>query len=314
MKGVKDDHFNADDSCEAFAENREWGARITEASLVPPVTRKNEVLDHYVIVADQEEVKRKMQVSIPDEYKEKLDVQKSGADESDMENPEVKDYKPRKQLGDEVLEQEVYGIDPYTHNMLLDLMPEELDWPRSDKLVFIEDVFLRTLNKQARTFTGTEQAPVNCPDDNYVAYRKGLGVVCNKEGGFDKDDFVVGFMGEVYPACKWFEKQDGIRSLHNHSKDPVPEFYHIYLERPKGDADGYDLVVIDAMHKANYASCICHSCRPNCEEKVIAVEGRYQIASQTSDYSGQSLVGDLMPLRSQEKSEDLVADKIYWQS
>ena len=33
------------------------------------------------------------------------------------------------------------------------------------------------------------------------------------------------------------------------------------------DADGYDLVVIDAMLKANYASLICHSCRPNCEAK-----------------------------------------------
>ncbi|KAK1367027.1 hypothetical protein POM88_042588 [Heracleum sosnowskyi] len=65
------------------------------------------------------------------------------------------------------------------------------------------------------------------------------------------------------------------------SKDPVPEFYHIYLERPKGDADGYDLVVIDAMHKANYASCICHSCRPNCVKKVTAVEGRYQIGIST---------------------------------
>ncbi|KAK1393240.1 histone-lysine N-methyltransferase ATXR3-like [Heracleum sosnowskyi] len=311
-----DDHFNADDSCEAFAENREWGARMTEASLVPPVTRKYEVLDHYVIVADQEEVERKIQVSLPDEYKEKLDVQKSGTEESDMEIPEVKDYKPRKQLGDEVLEQEVYGIDPYTHNLLLDSMPEELDWPLSDKLVFIEDVLLRTLNKQARNFTGTEQAPMKyslepvfrdilktsekdhdtrtvrlCqyilnsiksrPDDNYVAYRKGLGVVCNKEGGFDKDDFVVEFLGEVYPSWKWFEKQDGIRSLQNHSKDPVPEFYNIYLERPKGDADGYDLVVIDAMHKANYASRICHSCRPNCEAKVTAVEGQYQIGIYT---------------------------------
>lgn len=35
----------------------------------------------------------------------------------------------------------------------------------------------------------------------------------------------------------------------------------------QGDADGYDLVVVDAMHKANYASRICHSCRPNCEAK-----------------------------------------------
>lgn len=37
----------------------------------------------------------------------------------------------------------------------------------------------------------------------------------------------------------------------------------------QGDADGYDLVVVDAMHKANYASRICHSCRPNCEAKLV---------------------------------------------
>ncbi|CAL5354171.1 unnamed protein product [Camellia sinensis] len=82
---------------------------------------------------------------------------------------------------------------------------------------------------------------------------------------------------KVYPGWKWFEKQDGIRSLQKSSKDPAPEFYNIYLERPKGDADGYDLVVVDAMHKANYASRICHSCRPNCEAKVTAVDGQYQI-------------------------------------
>ncbi|CAL5399245.1 unnamed protein product [Camellia sinensis] len=82
---------------------------------------------------------------------------------------------------------------------------------------------------------------------------------------------------KVYPGWKWFEKQDGIRSLQKSSKDPAPEFYNIYLERPKGDVDGYDLVVVDAMHKANYASRICHSCRPNCEAKVTAVDGQYQI-------------------------------------
>ncbi|CAL5428499.1 unnamed protein product [Camellia sinensis] len=86
-----------------------------------------------------------------------------------------------------------------------------------------------------------------------------------------------GLLLKVYPGWKWFEKQDGIRSLQKSSKDPAPEFYNIYLERPKGDADGYDLVVVDAMHKANYASRICHSCRPNCEAKVTAVDGQYQI-------------------------------------
>ncbi|KAL2981404.1 hypothetical protein AAZX31_13G287400 [Glycine max] len=307
-----DGYFTSEEELGFITDDREWGARMTKASLVPPVTRKYEVIDQYCIVADEEDVRRKMRVSLPDDYAEKLSAQKNGTEESDMELPEVKDYKPRKQLGNEVIEQEVYGIDPYTHNLLLDSMPEELDWSLQEKHLFIEDTLLRTLNKQVRNFTGNGSTPMSyslrsviedikkfaeedcdarmvkmCqgilkaidsrPDDKYVAYRKGLGVVCNKEEGFAEDDFVVEFLGEVYPVWKWFEKQDGIRSLQKDSKDPAPEFYNIYLERPKGDADGYDLVVVDAMHMANYASRICHSCRPNCEAKVTAVDGQYQI-------------------------------------
>uniref|UniRef100_A0A803QK07 SET domain-containing protein n=1 Tax=Cannabis sativa TaxID=3483 RepID=A0A803QK07_CANSA len=310
-----DGYFTPDEGLDTTTDDREWGARMTKASLVPPVTRKYEVIDQYVVVADEDDVKRKMQVSLPDDYVEKLSAQKNGTEESDMELPEVKDYKPRKQLGGEVLEQEVYGIDPYTHNLLLDSMPDELDWPLLDKHVFIEEVLLCTLNKQVRHFTGTGNTPMIYPlqpvikeiqalaekdgdfrtvrmcqgiskaissrvDDKYVAYRKGLGVVCNKEEGFGEDDFVVEFLGEVYPVWKWFEKQDGIRSLQKNNQE-APEFYNIYLERPKGDADGYDLVVVDAMHKANYASRICHSCRPNCEAKVTAVGGHYQIGIYT---------------------------------
>ncbi|XP_073279990.1 histone-lysine N-methyltransferase ATXR3-like [Primulina huaijiensis] len=305
-------YVNADDGFDSLAEDREWGARMTKASLVPPVTRKYEVTDHYVVVADEEEVRRKMQVSLPEDYADKLNAQRNGTEDSDMEIPEVKEYKPRKSLGDEVIEQEVYGIDPYTHNLLLDSMPEESDWSLLDKHLFIEDVLLVVLNKQVRSFTGAGNTPMvyplkpvfeeildtaeenhdrrtvrlsqlilksidSRPEDHYVAYRKGLGVVCNKEGGFCEDDFVVEFLGEVYPAWKWYEKQDGIRSLQKNNKDPAPEFYNIYLERPKGDADGYDLVVVDAMHKANYASRICHSCKPNCQAKVTAVDGQYQI-------------------------------------
>jgi hypothetical protein len=91
--------------------------------------------------------------------------------------------------------------------------------------------------------------------------------VCNKQEGFHEGDFVVEFFGEVYPPWRWYEKQDGIRSLQKKDKDPAPEFYNIVFERPKGDALGYDVLVIDAMHKANFASRLCHSCRPNCEAK-----------------------------------------------
>ncbi|XP_064946574.1 histone-lysine N-methyltransferase ATXR3-like isoform X2 [Musa acuminata AAA Group] len=311
LKG--DESSKMDESFESVVtDDREWGARMTKVSLVPPVTRKYEVIDKYLIVADEEEVQKKMRIALPDDYSEKLLAQKSGIEESDMEIPEVKEYKPRKMLGVEVIEQEVYGIDPYTHNLLLDSMPDEPDWPLADRHKFIEESLLRTLNKQVRQFTGSGNTPMVYPlqpvvedmqknaeeggdkravkicqailkairnrhDDNYVAYRKGLGVVCNKREGFEQDDFVVEFLGEVYPAWKWFEKQDGIRSLQKNSQDPAPEFYNIYLERPKGDRDGYDLVVVDAMHKANYASRICHSCRPNCEAKVTAVDGQYQI-------------------------------------
>ncbi|WJZ89399.1 hypothetical protein VitviT2T_008622 [Vitis vinifera] len=40
-------------------------------------------------------------------------------------------------------------------------------------------------------------------------------------------------------------------------------------------------IVVDAIHKANYASRICHLCRPNREAKVTAVEGQYQIGIYT---------------------------------
>jgi len=45
--------------------------------------------------------------------------------------------------------------------------------------------------------------------------------------------YIVFAFNQVYPVWKWFEKQDGIRSLQKNSKDPAPEFYNIYLERPK---------------------------------------------------------------------------------
>lgn len=158
-----DGRFRADEGLDSMTDDREWGARMTKASLVPPVTRKYEVIDRYVVVADEEDVQQKMRVSLPEDYAEKLHAQRSGTEESDMELPEVKDYKPRKQLGVEVLEQEVYGIDPYTHNLLLDSMPEELDWSLPDKHLFIEDVLLCTLNKQVRNFTGTGNTPMIYP-------------------------------------------------------------------------------------------------------------------------------------------------------
>lgn len=119
-------------------DDRILGGRMTKASLVPPVTRKYEVIEEYLIVADEEEVRRKMRVALPDDYSEKLLSQKNGTENMDL--PEVKDYQPRKVPGDEILEQEVYGIDPYTYNLLCDIMPADLELSPTDKHIFIEEV------------------------------------------------------------------------------------------------------------------------------------------------------------------------------
>lgn len=54
---------------------------------MPPVTRKYEVIEQYAIVADEDEVQRKMKVSLPEGHNEKLSAQKNGTEESDMEIP-----------------------------------------------------------------------------------------------------------------------------------------------------------------------------------------------------------------------------------
>jgi len=50
---------------------------MTKASLVPYVTRKYEIINHYVIVAYEVEVQRKMRVSLPDDYEDKVKAQKN---------------------------------------------------------------------------------------------------------------------------------------------------------------------------------------------------------------------------------------------
>lgn len=315
FRSGKEDSSWDEDSYED-SSNRFWGARMTKASMVPPATRKYELIEEYKVVADEAEVTKRMRVNLPADYEEKLKAaeEKRGIEYSHLEIPESREYRPRKHIHGEVLEQEVYGIDPYTHNLLMDSMPiDRLDFPDGRRHQLIEEDLLKALNQEARQFTGSGKAPTKyllehvveklvheardsatrsfCsallknmrsrPKDKYVAYRKGLGVVCNHKGGFEMDEFIVEFFGEVYPAWRWFEKQDAIRSLQKKDKDPAPEFYNIFLERPKGDALGYDLVVVDAMHKANYASRICHACRPNCEARVTAVNGQYQIGVYT---------------------------------
>ena len=82
-----DGYFTADEGLYSVTDDRECGASMTKTSLVPPVTRKYEVIEQYAIVADEDEVQRKMKVSLPEDHNEKLSAQKNGTEESDMEIP-----------------------------------------------------------------------------------------------------------------------------------------------------------------------------------------------------------------------------------
>lgn len=133
------DNYDTDDDME-FGY-LDWGARMTKAAMVPPVTRKYVVIEEYRIVADEDRVLKKMQVELPKDFASLTALEKAGDHYSHLDIPEIKEYQPRKRLGEEVMEQEVYGIDPYTHNLLLDTMPVETTYfTEAQRQQFIEEV------------------------------------------------------------------------------------------------------------------------------------------------------------------------------
>ena len=112
-------------------------------------------------------------------------------------------------------------------------------------------------------------------------HRKGFGVTCADPNGVRKGDLVVDFLGEMYPPCAWAAKQDAIKAaaqkLRGMKESGPPEFYNMQLERPAGDAEGFALLFVDAMHHNNYAARLSHSCDPNVEVSLRAIDGKYCI-------------------------------------
>jgi hypothetical protein len=102
----------------------------------------------------------------------------------------------------------------------------------------------------------------------FAVHRKGFGVTCLDPNGVLKGDLVVDFLGEMYPPWAWAAKQDAIKAaqkLRGMRESGPPEFYNMQLERPAGDAEGFALLFVDAMHHNNYAARLSHSCDPNVE-------------------------------------------------
>ena len=114
----------------------------------------------------------------------------------------------------------------------------------------------------------------------FAVHRKGFGVTCLDPNGVLKGDLVVDFLGEMYPPWAWAAKQDAIKAaqkLRGMRESGPPEFYNMQLERPAGDAEGFALLFVDAMHHNNYAARLSHSCDPNVEVSLRAIDGKYCI-------------------------------------
>eukprot|EP00924_Labyrinthula_sp_SR-Ha-C_P016133 snap_masked-scaffold_4-processed-gene-20.15-mRNA-1 protein AED:0.44 eAED:0.45 QI:0/-1/0/1/-1/1/1/0/957 len=162
---------------------------------------------------------------------------------------------------------------------------------------------VKTLGKIFESlFLSAEKTETN----HFRIHPKGVGIRCIKEEGIQCGVFVTKYLGELFPAWRWFEKQDAIKNAQKKIgfKPILPDFYNILLERHKQDKNGYNLIYVDPIVKGNFGSRLSHSCQPNCATIVLSVGGKYVIALYTikSIKFGEELTFDYSSI-SEDKKE-----------
>lgn len=250
-----------------------------------------------------------------------------------LELPVTVERAPPKVLGVDCVKEEAFGIDGYTHQILLKLLialradkvDHDAEWSYhwhsgviEDQVVFHAQTAGRRLRdageeavalpllpgvelaREAAEARGdadsaalmrelgermkAQEAKGGEDADSFLMHSKGHGIVCNKEGGFQKDEFIEQYLGEMYTPWRWFERQDAIRASQRDlsAEKESPEFYNITLERPAGDTRGFDIIYVEAMYRTAFVSRLSHSCLPNCETRIKAVDGIYTIHTVTT--------------------------------
>ena len=151
-----------------------------------------------------------------------------------------------------LIEKDVWGIDCYTRKNIVLAIGNHLA-SEEEKTFFVEKVLLPHINMQAsdvawdmrvalnaisRNIHGNiEEKYVNAADavvsavnrwedHNFRVHPKGKGIICVKEGGIRKDEFINEYQGEVYPAWQWNERENAIEILaaKQVNKDVLPDF------------------------------------------------------------------------------------------
>ena len=221
----------------------------------------------------------------------------------------------RKVMGSQVREQETYGVDYVTGRDVVAcfrlVLPEYDDdelWAISDQLMMQVNASYGPMTPDCAATQSLALAAEDCAEkmarrggaratasakalwrlaaearsapEMFAVHRKGFGVVCKDPAGVKAGDLVVDFLGEMYPPWAWMAKQDAIKTaqkLRGMKECGPPEFYNMQLERPPGDAEGFSILFVDAMHYNNYAARLSHSCDPNVEVSLRAIDGEYCI-------------------------------------
>lgn len=115
--------------------------------------------------------------------------------------------------------------------------------------------------------------------EHFRVHPKGKGVACAKKEGISANSIICKYLGEVYPAWYWFEKQDVLKGKLRELglEYCLPEFYNIVLERPMASPGGYDVLYVEPIFKGNFGSRLSHSCQPNCATTTVTINGRLSI-------------------------------------
>lgn len=262
----------------------------------------------------------------------------------------------RCQLGRDVQEQCVWGIDCFTRRLLFDcleLCPELLTTQQTHKSEkqgiqlrneFIERRILPALNRLRKDgwdmFRAMELIKEEASDsvvqitadrmlqlmqclelsewspkpltpairrrimdttDNFRSHPKGQGVICMRPQGLPPGTFVEEYLGELYTPWRWFERQDVIKK--RNPDGYLPDFYNIQIERPKDDSKGFGVIFVEAANRGNFASRLCHSCKPNCRMLSLTAEGKITNAIFTLRHvdQGEELTWDYSCVTESEK-------------
>jgi hypothetical protein len=146
-------------------------------------------------------------------------------------------------------------------------------------------------------------------------YSKGLGVVCSKPGGIDRNSLIVEYFGEVYPTWYWYIKQDAIKSFLSmirkdkgkkfaqYRQNYNMDFYNIMIEKSSKEPKGREIVVVDPIINGNFASRLSHCCSPNCCTLPVVSQGKYSIALTATKNieEGEELTFDYCSFTESEK-------------